>query len=105
MSGVTNVSATKRSHQKNRFAFPDDLEIPESALNDRKFVLSYVHIFNDPRVYKRRRMNGERTSSRFDVDHNHQNIKVVFNEPIVKRKSILANTQSPKDDSGVRKSV
>lgn len=100
MSGVIDRPG-KRSH---RFAFPDDLEIPESALADRKFLSSFVHIYNDPRVYKRQRLNGDRTSSRFDVDYNYQ-IKVVFNEPIVKRKSILSNPQSPKDDSGVRKSV
>lgn len=103
MSEVNNTPA-KRSHQKNLFAFPTDLEIPESALSDRKFRLSYVRIFNDPRVYKRPRLNGDRTSSRFDVDYNYQ-IKVVFDEPIVKRKSILANTQCPKDDSSISKSV
>jgi len=107
MSGGNNISA-KRTHQKNRFAFPDDLEIPDAALKDRKYLSSYVRILNDPRVYKRRRMNGDRTSSRFDVDYNIQ-IRVVYNEPIVRTKSILANTQSPKenkpDESGIRKSV
>lgn len=107
MSVEKNISA-KRSHQTKGSAFPENLEIPESALKDRKFLSSYVHIFNDPRVYKRRRLNGDRTSSRFDVDYN-LHIKVVYNEPIVKRKSILTNTQSPKeknrDDSGIRKSV
>lgn len=98
----------KRSHKENGSAFPDDLEIPESALHDRKFLSSYVYILNDPRVYKRQRLNGDRTSSRFDVDYNCH-INVVFNEPVIKRKSILTNTQSPKeknpDDSGIRKSV
>lgn len=107
MSVEKSISA-KRSHQNNGSAFPENLEIPESALKDRKFLSSYVHIFNDPRVYKRRRLNGDRTSSRFDVDYNYH-INVVYNEPIVKRKSILTNTQSPKeknrDDSGIRKSV
>ncbi|KAG4079099.1 hypothetical protein HA402_001070 [Bradysia odoriphaga] len=103
MSGLNNTSA-KRSHQNNSFAFPNNLEIPKSALSDRKFRSSYVRIFNDPRVYKRPRLNGDRTSSRFDVDHNYQ-IKVVFDEPMVKPKGILANTQSPKDDSGISKSV
>lgn len=103
-----NKICTKRSHQKNRFAFPDDLEIPESALKDHKFLSCYVRIFNDPRVHKRHRLNGDRTSSRFDVDNNFH-VKVIFNEPIIKRKSILSNTQSPKEknpnDSDSRKSV
>lgn len=102
MSAVNNTPSS-RSHQKNLFAFPDNLEIPKSALSDRKFRSSYVRVYNDPRVYKRPRLNGDRTSSRFDVD-NFQ-IKVVFDEPIAKRKSILANGQCPKDDSGIRKSV
>ncbi|XP_037028202.1 uncharacterized protein LOC119068637 isoform X2 [Bradysia coprophila] len=103
MSGL-NTTPAKRSHQNNSFAFPNNLEIPKSALSDRKFRSSYVRIFNDPRVYKRPRLNGDRTSSRFGVDHNYQ-IKVVFDEPMVKPKGILANTQSPKDDSGISKSV
>lgn len=109
MSGENNGSA-KRSHRKYGSAFPDNLEIPESAIKDRKFLSSYVRILNDPRVHKRRRLNGDRTSSRFDVDYN-VHIKVVYNEPVVKRKSILTNTQTgPKakqslDDSGKRKSV
>lgn len=99
-----NKISSKRSHQSNGSAFPDDLEIPESALNDRKFLSAYVHILNDPRVYKRQRLDTDRTSSRFETDYNYQ-IKVVYNEPIIKRKSILANTDSPKDGSGTPKSV
>lgn len=107
MSGENKIPP-KRSHKENGSAFPDDLEIPESVLHDRKFLSSYVYIFNDPRVYKRQRLNGDRTSSRFDVDYNCH-INVVYNEPVIKRKSILTSTQSPKeknpDDSGIRKSV
>lgn len=101
---VINKTPAKRSHQKNLFAFPSNLEIPQTALSDRKFRSSYVRIFNDPRVYKRPRLNGDRTSSRFDVDQNYQ-IKVVFSEPVVKLRSSLANAQSPKDNSGICKSV
>lgn len=110
MSEGNKISA-KRSHQKNRFPFPDDIIIPESALKDRKFLTSYVRILNDSRVYKRRKLNGDRTSSRFEVDYDslYNCIKVVYNEPVAKRKSILANNQSPQDknpdDSGQRKSV
>lgn len=97
--------SSKRPRPTERFEFPVNLEIPESALKDNKFLTSYVYVLNDPRVFKRRRMNGDRTSSRFGVDYNYH-INVVYNEPVVKRKSILA---SPKEknpgDSVTRKSV
>lgn len=97
-------ASPKRPHEKDFTAFPDDITIPPSALADRKFRSSYVYVLNDPRVYKRRRLNGDRTSSRLDPNYDIH-IKVVFNEPVPKRKSILASTHSPKEESSPRKSV